>query len=98
MNAVIESYENSREEERLTTDRGRRVEFLTTMRILREWIEQKKLRINTLNDMQKHFSGFYDSVKAVMNACEHRILKGIHGPVSSVIRTEEKYSVAIETE
>lgn len=41
MNAVIESYENYREEERLTTDRGRRVEFLTTMRILREWIEQK---------------------------------------------------------
>lgn len=45
MNAVIESYENYREEERLTTDRGRRVEFLTTMRILREWIEQKKLCI-----------------------------------------------------
>ena len=64
---------------------------------LQRTVEQKKLRINTLNDMQKHFSGFYDSVKAVMNASEHRILKGIHGPVSSVIRTEEKYSVAIET-
>ncbi len=60
-------------------------------------VEQKKLRINTLNDMQKHFSGFYDSVKTVMNASEHGILKGVHGPVSSVIRTEEKYSVAIET-
>ncbi len=41
-NYVIESYENYREEDRLSTDNARRIEFLTTVRILDELIGGNK--------------------------------------------------------
>ena len=36
MNYVVESYENYREEDRLTTNNARKIEFITTTRILNE--------------------------------------------------------------
>ena len=41
-NYVVESYENYREEERLSTNNARRIEFLTTVRALDELIVGKK--------------------------------------------------------
>lgn len=41
-NHVIESYENYREEDRLSTNNARRIEFLTTVRVLDELIKEKK--------------------------------------------------------
>ena len=37
---VIRSYENYREEDRLTTNNARRIEFLTTVRVLEEWLPE----------------------------------------------------------
>lgn len=37
-NHVVESYENYREETRLTTNNARKIEFLNTVRILNEWL------------------------------------------------------------
>ena len=36
MNYVVESYKNYREEDRLTTNNARKIEFITTTRILNE--------------------------------------------------------------
>ncbi len=41
-NYVVESYENYREEDRLSTNNARRIEFLTTVRVLDEIIKDKK--------------------------------------------------------
>ena len=41
-NYVVESYENYREEERLSTNNARRIEFITTVRALDELIVGKK--------------------------------------------------------
>ncbi len=41
-NYVIDSYENYREEDRLTTNNARKIEFLTTVRVLDEIITEKK--------------------------------------------------------
>ena len=41
-NYVVESYENYKEEERLSTNNARRIEFLTTVRVLDELITDKK--------------------------------------------------------
>jgi chromosome segregation protein len=60
-------------------------------------INAKKLRLTTLADMQNHFDGYHDSVKRVMQASTRQQLHGICGPVSTIVRTDEKYSVAIET-
>lgn len=40
-NHVIESYENYREEDRLTTNNARRIEFINTVKILDEHIKEK---------------------------------------------------------
>ena len=41
-NYVVESYENYKEEERLSTNNARRIEFLTTVRVLNELISGRK--------------------------------------------------------
>ena len=41
-NYVVESYENYKEEDRLSTNNARRIEFLTTVRVLDELITDKK--------------------------------------------------------
>ena len=41
-NYVVESYENYREEDRLSTNNARKIEFLTTVRVLDDLITEKK--------------------------------------------------------
>lgn len=41
-NYVVESYENYKEEDRLSTNKARRIEFLTTVRVFDELITDKK--------------------------------------------------------
>lgn len=40
-NYVVENYENYREEDRLTTNHARKIEFITTTRILNEYLEKE---------------------------------------------------------
>ena len=53
-------------------------------------------RIHLLSEMEKEYEGFTKAVKTVMQAAEHQTLRGIHGPVASLMTTEEKYTVALE--
>ena len=39
---VVDTYENYKEENRLTTNNARRIEFETTVRVMDEWIGEKK--------------------------------------------------------
>lgn len=41
-NYVVDNYEHYREEDRLTTNNGRRIEFITTARIMDEWLKGEK--------------------------------------------------------
>ena len=54
-------------------------------------------RVTALQRMQEHFDGFASSVKYVMEEAKAGRLKGIRGPVSTLISVPEKYTVAIET-
>ena len=53
-------------------------------------------RIALLGEMEKEYEGFSNAVKLVMQAAEKKALRGIHGPVASLIKTQEKYTVALE--
>lgn len=53
-------------------------------------------RIRLLTEMEKEYEGFSRAVKLVMQAAEKKVLRGIHGPVASLMKTEEKYTVALE--
>ena len=51
-------------------------------------------RIRLLTDMEKEYEGFSKAVKVVMQA--KNSLRGIHGPVANLMKTDRQYSLAIE--
>ncbi|SFQ06811.1 condensin subunit Smc [Oscillibacter sp. PC13] len=51
-------------------------------------------RIRLLTEMEKEYEGFSKAVKLVMQA--KGTLRGIHGPVANLMKTDGKYSLAIE--
>ena len=51
-------------------------------------------RIRMLTEMEKDYEGFSKAVKVVMQA--KGSLRGIHGPVANLMKTEQQYSLAIE--
>ncbi len=54
-------------------------------------------RISALSRMQEHFDGYNNSIRFVMTEAKAGRLDGIRGPLSYLIKVEEKYIVAIET-
>lgn len=60
-------------------------------------IEAVRQRIAMLKDLERNMDGFQSSVKAVMKAAANRRLRGITGPVSTILSVKPGYEVAIET-
>ena len=57
-------------------------------------IDKKQSEYNILISMQQQNEGYSKSVKAVLDVQNE--IKGIHGTVANIIRTDEKYEYAIE--
>ncbi len=53
-------------------------------------------RIALLTEMEKEYEGFNKAVRLVMQAAEKNTLRGVHGPIASLIQVENAYTVAIE--
>ncbi len=58
---------------------------------------ENQRRAKILEDLERNLEGFAHSVKAVIKESEHGFLKGIHGPVTKILKVPSEYSVAIET-
>lgn len=63
-----------------------------------------KLEINTLgsriamlSEMEKEYEGYSKAVRIVMQESSRGTLKRIHGPIANLIKTGDKYALAIET-
>ncbi|MEG0875711.1 MAG: chromosome segregation protein SMC [Oscillospiraceae bacterium] len=56
-----------------------------------------KSRVSMLSEMEKEFDGYSKSVKTVMREQERGMLKGVFGPVANLIKTEDRFTLAIET-
>ena len=54
-------------------------------------------RQNLLTEMEKDYKGYSDSVKIVMQENSRGSLRNIHGTVGGLIRTNDTYTIAIET-
>ena len=54
-------------------------------------------RIAMLTEMEKDFEGYSKAVKTVMREASRGNLRGVHGPVSNLIRADEECALAIET-
>lgn len=53
--------------------------------------------ITFLENLERNLEGFNQSVKVIVKESRNGVLKGIHGPVSRVIKVPSEYAVAIET-
>ncbi len=53
-------------------------------------------RIRLLGEMEKEYEGFSKAVRVVMQAAEKNMLRGVWGPVASLLRVDDRYTVAIE--
>lgn len=54
-------------------------------------------RINLLSEMEKDYQGYSKAVKLVMQESQRGILKHIRGTVAGLVKTEDKFAVAVET-
>ena len=54
-------------------------------------------KANMLREMERDFEGFSKAVRLVMQDAARGALSGVHGPVSKLIRVEDRYTTAIET-
>jgi len=92
LNNVISGY-------RLRTEgREKKVRALSE-RFSKLTIEEKALdsRISMLSEMEKEYEGFSKAVKTVMREAKRGVLRGIHGPVAKLVKTDDRYTLAIET-
>ena len=53
-------------------------------------------RIRLLSEMEKEYEGFSKAVRSVMQAAERNVLRGVCGPVASLVQVDDRYTVAIE--
>ena len=56
-----------------------------------------KSRISLLTEMEKDYEGYSKAVRLVMQESRRGILKNIRGTVGDLVKTADKYAVAIET-
>ncbi len=54
-------------------------------------------RIGLLTELERNMEGFSRAAKIVMQEAQRGLLRGVRGPVGQVIRTEDKYALAVET-
>ena len=57
---------------------------------------EKLQRAQVLSDLERNYESFNNSVKFVMKQAGAGALRGIIGPVSSLIKTENRYATAVE--
>ena len=54
-------------------------------------------RISMLSEMEKEHEGFGNAVRTVIREARHGALRGVHGSVADLVRTDGEYALAIET-
>ena len=54
-------------------------------------------RLSLFREMEREYEGYSGAVKFVMQQAQKGALQNIYGPISRLIRTQDQYSIAIET-
>ena len=81
---------------RQETRAKRRDELNEQVQKLRSQLEGVTAKARVFRAMEKDFEGYQKSVRQVMQEAKQGALRNVHGPVSQLIRTEDRYTVAIE--
>ena len=81
---------------RLTTRAKRRDELQQSLREMTGKLDSVTAKLRVFRAMERDYESYTKSVKMVMQEANRGTLRGVHGPVSRLIRTEDQYAVAIE--
>ena len=81
---------------RQTTRGKRRDELALSVRELTAKLDAVSAKVKVFRAMERDFESYNKSVRMVMQEAQRGSLRGIHGPVSRLIRTDDDYTVAIE--
>ena len=81
---------------RQATRLKRRDELAQTLREQTAKLDSIVAKTRVFRAMERDYESYNKSVKAVMQEFQRGALKGIHGPISRLIRTEDDYTVAVE--
>ncbi len=81
---------------RQETRAKRRDELAEQVQKLRNQLDSVKAKAQVFRAMEKDFEGYQKSVRQVMQESKHGGLRNVHGPVSQLIRTDDRYTVAVE--
>ncbi len=74
----------------------RRDKLAQTVRELTSKLESVQAKTRVFRAMERDFESYNKSVRLVMQEAQRGALRGIHGPVSRLIRTDDQYTVAVE--
>ncbi len=81
---------------RQNTRAKRREELSERLRGLNTKLDSVTAKARVYRAMERDFDSYNKSVRMVMQEAQRGALKNIHGPVSRLIRTDDRYTVAIE--
>ena len=81
---------------RQSTRLKRRDELAESLRTLTARLDGVQAKAKVFRAMERDFDSYQKSVRSVMQEAQRGNLRGIHSPVSRLIRTEDSYTVAIE--
>ena len=81
---------------RQNTRKKRQQEAEERLRDLSNRLNTVSARAKVYRTMERDFESYQKSVRLVMQEAGRGALRGVHGPVSRLIRTEDDYTVAIE--
>ena len=60
-------------------------------------LNSARSRAAMLTEMEKEFEGYSLAVKTVMREHDRGTVAGVHGPVANLVKTNDRYALAIET-
>ncbi len=81
---------------RQQTRTKRRDELQQTVRQISSELDGVQAKLRVFRAMERDFESYSKAVKMVMQEAQRGSLRNVHGPVSRLIRTEDKLAVAIE--
>ena len=81
---------------RQTTRAKRRDELAEQVQKLHSQLDEVSAKARAFRAMEKDFEGYQKSVRQVMQAVKGGSLRNVHGPISQLIRADDRYTVAIE--
>ncbi len=75
----------------------RRDDLAEKVQSLRGELESVSAKARAFKAMEQDFEGYQKSVRQVMQEAKRGGLRNVHGPVSQLLRTDDEYTIAIET-